>query len=127
MTEYCQWKFEKKQYVKVTKRQVEQKVRSEFPDSDDDTGSGLLNRHISKPKAIRSVRHLEQYCARLEQKNKWGATAQQSKVEQEIQDLHEQDLMKRQLRRCQSFKQVRPPIEIAFEEVWGSESDKEPF
>ena len=37
-------------------------------------------------------------------------------------------MMRRQLRRCHSFKQARPSIEVAFAEVWDdSESDKDPF
>lgn len=36
VVEFCMWKFEQRHYVKVTKRQVDVKVRSEFPDSDGD-------------------------------------------------------------------------------------------
>ena len=67
VVEFCMWKFEQRHYVKVTKRQVEVKVRSEFPDSDGDDYDKMMagTRQNSKPKAIKSIRHLKQYIARL--------------------------------------------------------------
>ena len=54
-------KFEQKKYIKVSKREVEVKVRSTFYDDsdDEDNGSGPQRRAAYKPKAIRSVRYLE--------------------------------------------------------------------
>lgn len=60
VTEYCQQKFGNKQYFKVTKREVEVKVCSDFPDSDEyDAFETKKDKSKSKPKSIKAVRHLK--------------------------------------------------------------------
>lgn len=45
-------------------------------------------------------------------------------VEKEIEELHQEDMMNRQLRHCQSFKQFRPALDEAFS---GDDSPQEEF
>ena len=57
ITEYCQQKFGEKKYYKVSKREVEVKVRNNFDDSDDHDEYGTKkDKSNSKPKSIKSVR-----------------------------------------------------------------------
>ena len=66
VTEYCQWKFANKKYYKVTKKEVEVKVCSDFPDSDEHDEFGAKKDHSkSKPKSIKAVRQLNNMVVRM--------------------------------------------------------------
>jgi len=98
--EYCQQKFGNKKYYKVTKKEVEVKVCSDFPDSDENDEYGTKkDKSKSKPKSIKAVRHLNQMVSRMQGAEDF-ALARNNEVEQEIEELHVEDMMNRQLRHC---------------------------
>ena len=66
VTEYCQQKFGNQQYFKVTKKQVEVKVCSDFPDSDEyDAFETKKDKSKNYPKSIKAVRHLDRIVHRM--------------------------------------------------------------
>ena len=81
---------------------------SDFPDSDENDEYGTKrDKSKSKPKSIKAVRQLSYLVNRMQGKEDF-AGEQKREVEQEIEELHVEDMMNRQLRHCQSFRLVRP-------------------
>lgn len=69
VVEYIQKRFIQKKYFKVTRKQVEVKVCSNFPDSDENDEYGTKkDKSKSKPKSIKAVRQLNYLVNRMQGK-----------------------------------------------------------
>lgn len=116
--EYCQYRFENKKLYKVGRKQVDIKVQSGYM-SDSSEDEILNQKKTHKPKALKQMKVL----TKINNKIKANLVKDGHDVEKEISELHEIEIMQRQLRHCKSFKQLRPTLH----EIWGSESELEEF
>ena len=111
-------KFKNSKYYVVVRKQADVKVKSGIEDSSED--EILHDKKLHKPKALRQLKILQQINARIRANIQ---RCNDGNAEQEINELHEIEIMQKQLRHCRSFKQMRPTTN----QIWGSDSDTEKF
>ena len=134
--EYCQMRntlLKRKASWKVDAKQVDRmKVMGGFDDdlSEDDQdpdeymtkeGTHLEKvRKELKPKALKTIHTMQKVMATMLVKRRALEEGYEN-TRQEIENLHEKELMLRNRRRCMSFRIERPD----FKEAWGFDSDDE--
>ena len=115
----------------VNAKQIDRlKVKSAYDDElsedEQDPDAYLIEEGASKvrkevkPKALKTIHTMEKVLAQLLVKKDARKTGIVNTM-QEIEQLHERELMLRYRRRCMSFRQERPDFRVA----WGFGSDEE--